>query len=170
MAAKPLARHPKQLTTASRRKQDRRLKEATAILGEETMHMLIERYCRIPSGRSWICRTSGATRPLRDSDSSSRNREEAMTELIDHRAILARAEQIIDLLRTCHVREGWRLDEEGAERTLRYFRRMAKGGRDNNREYTAAREFLYRNGQSLDWVISGDPRGMICGAAAQSGA
>src|ERR1700730_4959281 len=91
-----------------------------------------------------------------------------MTEGIDHRATLARVEQIIDLLRTCHVREGWRLDEEGAERTLRYFRRCADGGRDNNREYTAAREFLYRNGQSLDWVIAGDPRGMICHAAAQS--
>jgi hypothetical protein len=30
-----------------------------------------------------------------------------MTEEIDHRATLARAEQIIDLLRTCHIREGW---------------------------------------------------------------
>jgi hypothetical protein len=27
---------------------------------------------------------------------------------------------------------------------------------------------LYCNGQSLDWVICGDPRGMICNAAAQS--
>jgi hypothetical protein len=93
-----------------------------------------------------------------------------MTEEIDHRAILERFEQIIDLLRTCHVREGWRLDEEGAERTLRYFRRMAKGGREDHHEFTAAREFLYRNGQSLDWVILGDPRGMICHAAAQSAA
>src|ERR1700738_4550051 len=33
-------------------------------------------------------------------------KELAMTEEIDHRAILARVEQIIDLLRTCHVREG----------------------------------------------------------------
>ena len=39
-----------------------------------------------------------------------------MTEQIDHRAILARVAQIIDLLRTCHIREGWELDEEGAER------------------------------------------------------
>jgi hypothetical protein len=27
---------------------------------------------------------------------------------------------------------------------------------------------LYRNGQSLDWVFDGDPRVMICHAAAQS--
>jgi hypothetical protein len=88
----------------------------------------------------------------------------------ENRAILARVEQIFDLLRTCHVREGWRLDEEGAERTLRYFRRMAKGGRDNKAEWGAATDFLHRNGQSLDWVILGNPGGMICHAAAQSGA
>jgi hypothetical protein len=95
-------------------------------------------------------------------------KELAMTEARDHRAILARVEQIIDLLRTGHVREGWELDEEGAERTLRYFRRMAKGGQDDDHEYTAATKFLYRNCQSLDWVILGDPRVMICRAAAQS--
>jgi hypothetical protein len=91
-----------------------------------------------------------------------------MTEGIDHRAILARVEQIIDLLCTCHVREGWELDEEGAERTLRYFRHCADGGQDDDHEYTAASKFLYRNGQSLDWVFDGDPRVMICHAAAQS--
>jgi hypothetical protein len=90
-----------------------------------------------------------------------------MTEEINHHAILARVEQIIDLLRTCHVREGWKLDEEGAERTLRYYRHCADGGQDDNHELRAALEFLYCNGQSLDWVICGDPRGMICNAAAQ---
>ena len=89
-----------------------------------------------------------------------------MTDAIDHHAILARVEQIIDLLRTCHVCDGWKLDEEGAERTLRYFRHCADGSQDDNHEFTAASAFLYRNGQSLDWVILGDPRGMICRAAA----
>jgi hypothetical protein len=32
----------------------------------------------------------------------------------------------------------------------------------------AASAFLYRNGQSLDWVISGDLRAMICLAAANA--
>jgi hypothetical protein len=73
-----------------------------------------------------------------------------MTEEIDHRAILARVAQIIDLLRTCHVRDGWKLDEEGAERTLRYFRHCADGGQDDDHEYMAASAFLYRNGQSRD--------------------
>jgi hypothetical protein len=95
-------------------------------------------------------------------------KELAMTEAIDHHAILARIEQIIDLLRTCHVREGWRLDEEGAERTLRYFRYCADGGQDDFHEFTAASKFLYRNGQSLDWVILGNPGGMICNAAANA--
>jgi hypothetical protein len=91
-----------------------------------------------------------------------------MIEEMDYRAILARVEQIIDLLRTCHVREGWELDEEGAERTLRYFRHLADGGQEDHHELMAASRFLYRNGQSIDWVIAGDPRGMICNAAANA--
>jgi hypothetical protein len=51
------------------------------------------------------------------------------------------------------------LDEEGAARTLRYFRRCADtdGGWEDDFEYTAAAEFLHRNGQSLDWVIVATP-------------
>jgi hypothetical protein len=56
--------------------------------------------------------------------------------------------------------------EEAPNARLRYFRHCADGGHDDNHEFTAAREFLYRNGQSLDWVICGDLRGMICHAAA----
>jgi hypothetical protein len=70
-----------------------------------------------------------------------------MTEEIDHHAILARVEQIIDLLRTSYVRDGWQLDEEGAERALRYFRHCADSGQnDSPDEFTATIEFLYRNG------------------------
>jgi hypothetical protein len=47
----------------------------------------------------------------------------------DHKAALARVEQIIDLLRTRYIREGWKIDEEGAARTLAYFRRCAEEGR-----------------------------------------
>jgi hypothetical protein len=47
-----------------------------------------------------------------------------MTEQIDDRAILARVAQIIDLLRTCQ-----------RPRICR------------------SKEFLYRNGRSLDWVV-----------------
>jgi hypothetical protein len=44
----------------------------------------------------------------------------------------------------------------------------ADGGQDDDHEFVVASQFLYRNGQSLDWVILGDLRGMICHAAAQS--
>jgi len=39
--------------------------------------------------------------------------------------------------------------EEGAERTLRYFRHCADGGQDDNHEFTAASEFLRLNGQHI---------------------
>jgi hypothetical protein len=47
--------------------------------------------------------------------------------VIDHRAILARVEEIIDLLRTRHIRDGWQMDEKGATRALAYFRRHIEG-------------------------------------------
>jgi hypothetical protein len=43
------------------------------------------------------------------------------------RATLARIEQIVDLLRTCYVREGWKIDDKAADRALAYFRRRAEG-------------------------------------------
>ena len=46
-------------------------------------------------------------------------------DLASAQAMLARAEQTIDVLRTRYVCEGWKLDEEAASRTLRYFQRRA---------------------------------------------
>jgi hypothetical protein len=44
----------------------------------------------------------------------------------------------------------------------------ADGGQDDGHEFTAASEFLYRNGQSLEWVILGDPRGgQRCGVVSE---
>lgn len=45
----------------------------------------------------------------------------------DNKAILARVEQIVEFLRKCHVRDGWKIDEERAERALSYFRRHMGG-------------------------------------------
>jgi hypothetical protein len=83
-------------------------------------------------------------------------------------AILKRVEQVIGWLRDCHVCNGWAIDERGAERTLRYFRRMAKGGRDNMAEWGAVTDSLYHHGQSLDWIMDGNPVSLICKAAARS--
>jgi hypothetical protein len=72
----------------------------------------------------------------------------------------------VHVLRTRHVCDGFRLDEAEAERALRYFRRVADGGREGGKEWRAAIGFLYGHGQSLDWVCFGDPGGMIAFGAA----
>ena len=87
---------------------------------------------------------------------------------IDHKAILSRVEQIVDLLRTRHAREGWKMDEEGATRTLAYFRRRAEGYPDDAAEWQASADFIRSHGQSLDWICDGDVGGMICRLAAQA--
>jgi hypothetical protein len=46
---------------------------------------------------------------------------------IDDKAILVRVEQVVELLRTRHAREGWTIEEEAASRALVYFRRRVEG-------------------------------------------
>jgi hypothetical protein len=92
---------------------------------------------------------------------------------IDDRAILARVVEIVDLLRTRYVCEGWKIDEKAAERALAYFRRRADGPSfkdedDDTREYQHALGFFRSHGQSVDWIHDGNPAGMICGAAKRS--
>src|SRR5260221_13750020 len=87
--------------------------------------------------------------------------------LPDAHEALARLDYVIHVLRNCYICEGWKLDEEGAEHALKFFRRQAAQGRwdgeedwDENHaaEQTAAFKFLSDHGQCLDWVIRGDPR------------
>jgi hypothetical protein len=86
--------------------------------------------------------------------------------LRDDRAALERAEHVIETLRTRHVADGFQLDEAGARRTLKYFRDCADGRWDwrhdeveeaQQAEYEAAVTWLYDHGQSLDWVLRGEP-------------
>jgi hypothetical protein len=84
------------------------------------------------------------------------------------KASVARAEQIIDLLTVCYIREGWKIDAAAAKRALAYVRRYAKDGSDPDNGRIAAINFFGSNGQSLDWVLAGDIRGMICGLAKHS--
>lgn len=91
----------------------------------------------------------------------------------DHKAILARVEQIVDLLRTRYVRKGWKMDEDGAACTLAYFRRHVEGPPFENEdqdttEFTKAGTFVGSHGQSLDWILYGDPSSMICRLAKHS--
>ena len=95
-------------------------------------------------------------------------RKSVASDLGNARAILARAEQVVDVLRTRYVCQCWKLDEEAAARMLRYFRRKAAGAPDNDEEWQAVVAFCGEHGQSLDWIVRGDPAGMICSAAARS--
>ena len=87
---------------------------------------------------------------------------------VDYGAILARAEHVVGLLRTCYICEGWKMDEKAASRMLQYFRNRAEGKRENYADWKATIDFAKSHGQSLDWICFGDPRGMICGLAAGS--
>jgi hypothetical protein len=83
-------------------------------------------------------------------------------------ASLPRAEQIVELLTTCYVREGWKIDKAAAKRALAYIRRYAKDGSDPDEGRRVAMDFFHSHGQSLDWVFCGDIGGMICGLAKHS--
>jgi hypothetical protein len=83
-------------------------------------------------------------------------------------ASLERAEQVVDLLRTRYIREGWKIDEEAAERALAYCRAYAADGSDPDDEREAAFDFFTSHGQSLDWVLDGQHGALICGLAKQS--
>jgi hypothetical protein len=81
---------------------------------------------------------------------------------------LPRAEQIVELLSTCYVREGWKIDKAAAKRALAFVRGYAKDGSDPDDGREAALDFFPSHGQSLDWVFCGDIGGMICGLAKHS--
>jgi hypothetical protein len=84
-------------------------------------------------------------------------------------AQLARAEQMVDLLRTRYVSEGWheawRSDEAAAGRMLQFFRRALEGHPDDDDEFQHVCDFVFRHGQSLDWILDGKIDGLICGVA-----
>lgn len=98
----------------------------------------------------------------------------AAENIADYCAALARLEQIVNHLRHGYVADGFTLDEEGAARALAYFRNLAAGGTDDKNdsavqaEWAATLEFVYKHGQSLDWIIDGNPGAMICKLASYS--
>jgi hypothetical protein len=84
------------------------------------------------------------------------------------RSSLARAKQVVELLSTCYVREGWKIDEAAAKEALAYCSGYVKDGSDPDDGREAAMDFFRSHGQSLDWVFDGDVGGMICGLAKHS--
>jgi hypothetical protein len=85
-------------------------------------------------------------------------------------ADLRRVREILQVLRTRHVRKGWKVDETAAAAALAWFEGRVNGRvcDEEMKEGMKALWFLHRHGQSLDWVFAGDPGGMICNGAAHS--
>jgi hypothetical protein len=86
--------------------------------------------------------------------------------LKQERAMLARLEQMLHVLRTSYISGGWKMDEAAAKLALQYFQRLARGGRDLARERNTAYRFIRDCGISLDWICGGEIGPMICQAAA----
>jgi hypothetical protein len=84
-------------------------------------------------------------------------------------AALARMEQQVETLRTCVVCDGWPgVDEAAAARAVQFFRNWAASGQDDQDEFSAVVDFVNTHGGSLDWLMFGDPRGLLCECAASS--
>ena len=91
---------------------------------------------------------------------------------------LARAEQLVEILRNGHWADETKLDEAAAVRMLAYFRRRnVLDNRDQTEEeenkdteilYRDVLPFFKRYNQSLDWVFFGDPSNLICICASHS--
>ncbi len=73
---------------------------------------------------------------------------------------LARLEQAVEIIRTRQVCGGWKMDEVGAERALRYFR--AGCPEDQEEEWHATVMFISSHGLSSDWICDGDVAPMMC--------
>jgi hypothetical protein len=73
-----------------------------------------------------------------------------------------RFDQILEILRSRSIAEGWSLDEVQAARARRYFDTRSTG------DEAAVVDFIGDHGQSLDWVLCGDPVSMVTMGASHS--
>jgi hypothetical protein len=85
----------------------------------------------------------------------------------DRAMILARAEHVVELLRSRYICEGWNLDEARAADFLESVRRLDFTD-GNSEEMTTIVGWAADHGQSVDWIIRGDVAGMICSGAERS--
>jgi hypothetical protein len=80
--------------------------------------------------------------------------------------MLARAEKAIETFRTRFISEDSMMDNDEAERVLRYFRRAAEGYPDDDDEWGAVIEFFNHHAHVLGWILTGQLEGLICRTAA----
>ena len=84
----------------------------------------------------------------------------------DRAAMVARAEQIVEVLGTCFVREGWHeaFDHKRAARFVENVRMFDEHDGDDPR-FRQLLAWMRDHGQSLDWLFDGDVEPLICRAA-----
>jgi predicted nucleic acid-binding protein len=82
-------------------------------------------------------------------------------------AIVSRAEQVVELLRSKYVADGWQLNEQRAADFLDALRRLDFEN-DDSLEMKSVLDWVHDHGQSLDWIFQGDFAAMICAGAAHS--
>ena len=87
----------------------------------------------------------------------------ARPDVRDRAAVVQRAEEIVDLLSTRYIREGWHesFDRDRAAKFLQDVRQCDLSAEDVDREQKII-AWAADHGVSLDWLINGDPRSMIC--------
>jgi hypothetical protein len=83
---------------------------------------------------------------------------------LDRAAIIARACELVECLGKTYVREGWKLDETRAAQFIEAVRTIDYGASECP-QMSIIRDWAHDHGQSLDWLILGDPGVMICRAA-----
>jgi len=84
----------------------------------------------------------------------------------DKVAMVLRAEEVVDLLSTRYIREGWydSFDKDRAAKFLQDVRLFDISAEDVDHEEKII-VWVRDHGVSLDWLFEGDQRGMICGLA-----
>ena len=77
--------------------------------------------------------------------------------------MMARAERLVELLRTRVIRDDWSFDTNRAARFLHCLRTFDFKDGDSS-EYAEILDWISDHGQSLDWILGGepDPNSMIC--------
>jgi hypothetical protein len=79
--------------------------------------------------------------------------------------------QIVALLRTRDVCDGWKIDNDLADSALGYLKKLAAGEFSEDQavdQIPVLIRFCDAHNQSLDWVLLGDPAVMICESASRS--
>jgi hypothetical protein len=90
----------------------------------------------------------------------------ARPDIRDQAAMVRRAEEIVDLLSTRYIREGWHesFDHDRAARFLQDVRQCDLSTEDVEFEEKII-AWAIDHEVSLDWLILGNPRSMICSLA-----